>query len=189
MDKVPKLTDPTYIKDREAYFIGMALHVGSANNHPLHPGGAVITRDREVLVEGRSILAESKAEIDAVGYALAMASKRGIPVMGGTVYTTRYPFSQSVFQCYLAGIRKIVCMSHEWDKIYKQEFKKTARLCRDLGVSLEVYFPDEGDTFSPGAKELYLIGGTDPKQQIDAFDTDDVLGMDFTKGGTIASDL
>ena len=66
--------DPTYIKNKEQYFITLAKVIGSASSHPLQPdGGCVVVRDREILGDGRSILTASKVEIDPVTYAIAAA--------------------------------------------------------------------------------------------------------------------
>ena len=45
--------DPTYIKNKEKYFIEVAKTIGQASTHPLCPGGCVVVRDREVLGDGR----------------------------------------------------------------------------------------------------------------------------------------
>lgn len=134
--------DPTYIQDKETHFINLAKAVGSASTHPLCPGGCVIVRDREVMGDGRSLLTESKVEIDPVCYAIASACKRGTPMTGATIYTTRYPFSASVFQAHIMGIRKIVILAHEWEAYYKDEFRRAARLARELSIAIEPYFED-----------------------------------------------
>ena len=40
--------------------------------------------------------------------------------------------SHAVFQAYLLGIRKIVVLAHEWEPFYKDEFRRAARLAREL---------------------------------------------------------
>ena len=60
--------DPTYIKNKERYFIEVAKTIGSASSHPLCPGGCVVVRDREILGDGRALLTDSKVEIDPVCY-------------------------------------------------------------------------------------------------------------------------
>lgn len=97
--------DPTYIKNKEQYFIDLAKAVGAASTHPKAPGGCIVVRDREILGDGRSILTHSKVEIDCVAYAIAAAAKRGTPMAGGVLYTTRYPFSASIFQCHVSPAR------------------------------------------------------------------------------------
>ena len=119
--------DPTYIKNKESYFIKVAKTVGLASTHPLVPGGCVVVRDREILGDGRALLTDSKVEIDPVCYAIAAACKRGTPMTGAQIYTTRYPFSASVFQAYIMGVRKIVVLAHEWEAYYKDEFRRAAR--------------------------------------------------------------
>ena len=103
--------DPTYIKNKEQHFIDIAKAVGAASTHPSCPGGCVIVRDREIMGDGRSLLTDSHVEIDPVCYAIAGACKRGTPMTGATIYSTRYPFSASVFQAHILGIRKIVVLA------------------------------------------------------------------------------
>ena len=84
--------DPLFIIEKEKYFIDLAKQVGKASTHPIAEGGCVIVRDSEIIGSGRSLLAECKVEIDCVTYAIAAACKRGSPMAGATIYTTRYPF-------------------------------------------------------------------------------------------------
>ena len=140
--------DPTYIKNKEEYFIGLAKAIGAASTHPAAPGGCIVVRDREIVGDGRSILTDSKVEIDCVCYAIAAAAKRGTPMAGAVVYTTRYPFSASIFQCHVMGIRKIIILAHEWEPYYKDEFRRAARLARELSIAIEPYFEDEDPRLS-----------------------------------------
>jgi deoxycytidylate deaminase len=140
--------DPTFIHDKERYFINLAKQVETGSNHPIAPGGCVIVRDREIVGDGRSILADCKVEIDCVTYAIATACKRGTPITGAVIYSTRYPFSASVFQLYLMGIRKITVLAHEWEPYYKDEYRRSARLARELSISIEPFFEDEDERFS-----------------------------------------
>ena len=140
--------DPTFIHDKERYFINLAKQVETGSNHPIAPGGCVIVRDREIVGDGRSILADCKVEIDCVTYAIATACKRGTPITGAVIYSTRYPFSASVFQLYLMGIRKIIVLAHEWEPYYKDEYRRSARLARELSISIEPIFEDEDERFS-----------------------------------------
>ena len=59
---------------------------------------------------------------------------------GAVIYTTRYPFSASVFQAHIMGVRKIVVLAHEWEAYYKDEFRRAARLARELNIAIEPYF-------------------------------------------------
>ena len=102
--------DPTFIPHKEKYFMSVAKQVATGSNHPIAKGGCIIVRDKEILGDGRSVLATCKVEIDCLTYAIATACKRGTPITGATVYTTRYPFSASVFQLYLMGIKKLWCL-------------------------------------------------------------------------------
>ena len=132
--------DPTYIKNKESYFVKVAKTVGLGSTHPKYQGGCVIVRDREILGDGRSLLTDSQVEIDPVCYAVAAACKRGTGMTGAVIYTTRYPFSASVFQAHIMGVRKIVVLAHEWEAYYKDEFRRAARLARELNIAIEPYF-------------------------------------------------
>ena len=146
--------DPTYIKNKEKYFMDIAKAVGVASTHPKAPGGCVIVRDREIVGDGRSVYTHSKVEIDCLTYAIACASKNGTPLTGAVVYTTRYPFSASIFQCYLMGIRKIVILAHEWEPFYKDEFRRAARLARELCMAIEPLFETEDERFGVNKAEV-----------------------------------
>tara|TARA_Y100000766_G_C18643026_1_gene476505 strand:+ start:73 stop:651 length:579 start_codon:yes stop_codon:yes gene_type:complete len=140
--------DPTYIKDKDKYFIELAKQVATGSYHPIASGGCVIVRDREIVADGRSILADCKVEIDCVAYAIATACKRGTPITGAVVYTTRYPYSASIFQLYLMGIKKIYVLAHEWEPYYKDEFRRAARLARELSISIEPIYDNEDPRFA-----------------------------------------
>jgi len=140
--------DPTYIKNKETYFMEIAKLISKASTHPKSPGGCIIVRDREIIGDGRSLLTSSGVEIDCLCYAIAVASKRGTPVVGANIYTTRYPFSASIFQCYLMGIRKIIVLAHEWEAYYRDEFRRSARLARELAIAIEPLYEDEDERFS-----------------------------------------
>lgn len=166
--------DPTYIKNKEQYFISLAKAVGSASSHPTAAGGCLVVRDREILGDGRAILTASKVEIDPVCYAIAASCKRGTPMVGAIIYTTRYPFSASVFQAHVMGIRKIVVLAHEWEPYYKDEFRRAARLARELSIAIEPYFEDEDPRLSINShanrtidKTLYHDGGDHAPDEFD----------------------
>ena len=140
--------DPTFIKNKEAYFISVATAIGAASTHPAMPGGCVIVRGREIIGDGRSLYTESKVEIDCICYAIASAAKNGTATSGAVIYTTRYPFSDSIFQAQIMGIKKIVVTSHEWEPYYKDEFRRAARLARELSISIEPFFDDHDPRFT-----------------------------------------
>ena len=125
--------------------MNLAKQVATASTHPIAPGGCVIIRDREICGDGRSILADCKVELDCITYAIATACKRGTPITGAVIYSTRYPFSASVFQLHLMGIKKIVVLAHEWEPYYKDEFRRAARLGRELAISIEPLFENEDE--------------------------------------------
>lgn len=140
--------DPTYIKNKDQYFMEIALAVSKGSSNPKSPGGCVIVRDREIVGDGRSLYTDSKVEIDCVSYAIAAAAKSGNTTLGATIYTTRYPFTTSVFQAHLMGVRRIVILPHDWENYYKDEFRKAARLARELSISIEPLFLNEDPRFS-----------------------------------------
>ena len=134
--------------------MSIAAAIARGSTHPLIPGGCVLIRDREVIGDGRSVLAESKVEIDCITYAIATCAKRGTPTTGAVIYSTRYPFSASVFQAYLMGIRRFVVAAHEWEPYYKDEFRRAARLARELSIAIEPLFDDVDQRFTENPHEL-----------------------------------
>ena len=146
--------DPCYIKNKDRYFMSVAAAIARGSTHPIVPGGCVLIRDREVIGDGRSVLAQSKVEIDCITYAIATCAKRGTPTTGAVIYSTRYPFSASVFQAYLMGIRRFVVAAHEWEPYYKDEFRRAARLARELSIAIEPLFDDVDQRFTENPHEL-----------------------------------
>ena len=146
--------DPGYIKNKDRYFMNVANAIACGSTHPTIPGGCVLIRDREVIGDGRSVLAASKVEIDCITYAIATCAKRGTPTAGAIIYSTRYPFSASVFQAYLMGIRRFVVAAHEWEPYYKDEFRRAARLARELSIAIEPLFDDVDQRFTTNPHEL-----------------------------------
>jgi len=141
--------DPTFIKNKEKFFIEVAKTIARASSHPAAPGACVIVRDREIIGEGRSVLTASKIEIDCISAAIGATSKRCTPTVGATIYSTCYPFMTLVFQCHQMGINRIVVLAHEWEPFYKDEFRRAARLSRDLQVTIETYFDKDDPRFDP----------------------------------------
>lgn len=141
------LSDPTVIPDKDNHFMSIAKAVAEGSTHPIAKGGCIIVRDREIIGDGRSFLAECKVEIDCITYAIATACKRGTPAAGAVVYSTRYPFSASIFQLWLMGIKKLIVLSHDWEPYYKDEFRRAARLARELSISIEPLFDDDDERF------------------------------------------
>ena len=37
------------------------------------------------------------------------------------------------------GIRKLTVVAHEWEPYYKDEFRRAARLARELAIAIEPY--------------------------------------------------
>jgi deoxycytidylate deaminase len=140
--------DPGFLEHKEHYFMHIAKAISKGSTHPLAPGGCVIVRGREIIGDGRSLLATCKVEIDCLTYAIAAAAKNGTATGGAEVYTTRYPFSATIFQLHLMGIRKLTVLTHEWEPYYKDEFRRAARLARELSISIEPYFDDQDERFA-----------------------------------------
>ena len=140
--------DPTFIDDKDRYFMNIAKEIAKGSSHPIAPGGALITRSRDIIGDGRSVLAACKVEIDCVTYALASAARNGTALNGAVLYSTRYPFSAAVFQMHIVGIVKVVVAAHEWEPYYKDEFRRAARLARELGIAIEPMFDDEDARFA-----------------------------------------
>ena len=170
--------DPTYIKNKDRYFVSVAKTIESASTHPSAPGGCVIVRDREIIGDGRSILTHSKVEVDCISYAIAAAAKRGTPSTGAVIYSTRYPFSTSVFQAHLMGIKKLVILAHEWEPYYKDEFRRAARLARELSIAIEPLFTDEDPRFTKNTYDRDIPQDLFPGQ--DPFQTDEYDPTDAT---------
>ena len=142
-DMAAPFSDPTFIKNKERYFMEVARTIATASSHPTVPGGCILVRDKEIIGDGRSVLCSSKVEIDCITYAIATCAKRGTPTSGAVIYSTRYPFAASVFQAHLMGIRKFIILAHEWEPYYKDEFRRAARLARELCIAIEPLFDDE----------------------------------------------
>ena len=168
--------DPTYIKNKDLYFMQIARTIARGSTHPSAPGGCVIVRGREIIGDGRSLLTDSKVEVDCLSYAIAAAAKSGTQTVGSVIYSTRYPFSTSVFQAHLMGITKIFIMEHTWETYYKDEFRRAARLARELSISIEPIYLDQDPRFTKNTydrdfnQELYQ--GADPFQT-DEYDPTD----------------
>lgn len=142
--------DPTFIDKKDHFFMAVAHTLGEGSTHPKMQGGCVIVRDREIIGDGRSILTHTKVEIDPISYAVASAAKNGSQTLGATIYTTRYPFSASVFQAHVMGIRRIVVLAHDWEPYYSDEFRRAAKISRELGIAIEPLFPDQDKRFTRG---------------------------------------
>ena len=146
--------------------MSIATAIARASSHPTVPGGCVLVRDREIIGDGRSLLCSSKVEIDCITYAIGTCAKRGTPTVGAVIYSTRYPFAASVFQAHVMGIRRIIVAAHEWEPYYKDEFRRAARLGRELEIEITPLFADEDPRFVKNPHEL------------DEFDPKDINDLD-----------
>lgn len=156
----------------------IAQAIARGSTHPSAPGGCVIVRGREIIGDGRSLLTDSKIEIDCLSYAIAAAAKSGTQTVGSVIYSTRYPFSTSVFQAHMMGITRIVILEHLWEPFYKDEFRRAARLARELTIAIEPVYLNEDPRFTKNTydrnidKELY--------DQANPFETDEYDPTDAT---------
>jgi len=146
--------DPCFIKDKDRYFMSIATAIARGSTHPTVPGGCVLIRDREIIGDGRSVLCTSKVEIDCITYAIATCAKRGTPTSGAAIYSTRYPFAASVFQAHLMGIRRFVVAATQWEPYYKDEFRRAARLARELSIAIEPFHDNPDPRFTENPHEL-----------------------------------
>jgi deoxycytidylate deaminase len=144
--------DPLYIEDQDKYFMSIATAIASGSSHPIVPGGCILVRDRDIIGSGRSLLASCRVEIDCVAYCIASAAKNGTSTTGAVLYTTRYPFSAAIFQLQVLGLRRIVVLAHDWEAYYKDEFRRAARLAREMSISIEPLFIDEDERFQPNTQ-------------------------------------
>jgi deoxycytidylate deaminase len=180
--------DPTFIENKEGYFIDIAKAISKGSTHPLAPGGCVIVRGREIIGDGRSILATCKVEVDCITYAIAAAARNGISTNGAEVYSTRYPFSASIFQLHLMGIRKIVVLQHEWEPYYREEFRRAARLARELSISIEPHLDNADPRFSTNtAAPVYEEGPKRRKKADEGLYTSNPIEADDYDIETIAN--
>ena len=170
--------DPTYIKNKDRYFIEVAKTVARGSSHPTARGGCVIVRGREIIGDGRSLLTDSKVEVDCLSYAIAASAKAGTGAIGSTIYTTRYPFSSSVFQAHVMGIARIVVLAHEWEPYYKDEFRRAARLAREVSIAIEPIFLDEDPRFTKNSYDRNIDQELFPDS--DPFETDEYDPADAT---------
>ena len=148
--------DPTYIKNKSRFFIDVAKTIAQASTHPKSPGGCIVVRNREIIGDGRSLLTHTKVEIDPVAHAIACACSRGTPTVGAEIFTTRYPFSASVFQAHVMGVKAIYVEAHAWEPYYKDEFRRAARLARELNMPVEPIFNNPDPRFNVNTYENEL---------------------------------
>lgn len=170
------VSDPTFIKNKERFFIEVAKTVAKGSTHPAAGAGCILVRDREIVGAGRSILTASKIEIDCITVAIGATSKCGTPTLGAVIYTTRYPYTTPIFQCYQMGIKKVVFLAHEWEPFYKDEYRRAARLARELSISLEPFHEDADPRFEhspqPFEADYFQPDNYDPQHANDVPDED-----------------
>ena len=69
--------------------------------------------------------------------------------MTGLLYTQHVIHSLHLsFQAHIMGVRKIVVLAHEWEPYYKDEFRRAARLARELSIAIEPIFEDKDPRFA-----------------------------------------
>ena len=180
--------DPTYIKDKDKYFLQVAKTVSLASTHPKSPGGCIIVRGREIIGDGRSLLTDSKVEVDCVCYAIAAAAKAGTPTIGAVIYTTRYPFAASVFQAHLMGVSRFYLLAHDWEPYYKDEFRRAGRLARELKIGIIPLHLDEDPRFTTNTHDRDIDPVLFPDQNPfapDEYDSDNGEITDYENTTTV----
>lgn len=153
MDMSSPKGDPTYIKNKDRYFIEVAQAISLGSTHPKAPAGCVIVRGRDIISTGRSLLTDSKVEVDCISYAIGSAARNGTAAIGGIIYTTMYPFSSSVFQAHMIGVSKFIVLDHIWEPYYKDEFRRAARLSRELKLSIEPFYFNKDPRFTKNTND------------------------------------
>ena len=63
------------------------------------------------------------------------------------------------------GVRKIVVLAHEWEPYYKDEFRRAARLARELNISIEPLFENEDERFSTNDQAPRFSADSDKEQE------------------------
>ena len=84
------------------------------------------------------------------------------------------------------GIRKIVILAHEWEPFYKDEFRRAARLARELCMAIEPLFETEDERFGVSKAEVKVPDAelyTDNPNHPDEYDpqsTDEITCLLYT---------
>ena len=50
------------------------------------------------------------------------------------------------------GVKKVIVLAHEWEPFYKDEFRRAARLARELAIAIEPIFNDEDERFATNSQ-------------------------------------
>ena len=111
--------------------------------------------------------------MDCISYAIATAAKRGTPLTGAEVYSTRYPFAYTVFQLHLMGIRRIVVLEHEWEAYYRDEFRRAARIARELSISIEPLFDERHESYGNSNEPVEEFENRDLYDSNPVYDNDE----------------
>ena len=67
-------------------------------------------------------------------------------------------------------------LAHEWEPYYKDEFRRAARLARELSIAIEPYFEDEDPRFTRNTHDRNINPEIYPGQnpfQTDSYDRED----------------
>ena len=76
-----------------------------------------------------------------------------------------------IFQAHLMGISRIFVLTHEWETYYKDEFRKAARLAREVSISIEPIFFNEDPRFTTNTYDRNIDKEFYPDQN--PFETDE----------------
>lgn len=70
------------------------------------------------------------------------------------------------------GIRQIYVLAHDWEPFYKDEFRRAARLAREVGMAIEPVFDNKDPRFAVNAQDS-LDEPVDTTLFTDAYKPDD----------------
>ena len=76
------------------------------------------------------------------------------------------------------GIARIVVLAHEWEPFYKDEFRRAARLAREVSIAIEPIFLDEDPRFSKNTYDRNIDQELFP--ETNPFETDEYDSTDST---------
>lgn len=141
----------------DEYFMSVAELIGSRGTCDRGRSGAVIVRDRQILVTGYVGAAAGLAHCDEVGHemskvinddgsisdhcirtvhaeenAIAQAAKLGIPVNGGTVYCHMTPCYKCARLLINSGIKKVIA------KMDYHRAQRSKEIFNECGIILEI---------------------------------------------------
>ena len=76
------------------------------------------------------------------------------------------------------GITRIVVLAHEWEPYYKDEFRRAARLAREVSIAIEPIFLDKDPRFTKNSYDRNIDQELFPDSN--PFETDEYDPTDAT---------